>query len=106
MARAKTKAVHVDESVWIRLLDHAADCERDPVAMLTELVRDYLDGTGPWAEVSTHLLRIKALEQALRDASGFAGSLSKSLLAAAEAPAEKVVRVDASGLVMEAKVRT
>ena len=53
------KRTLVDPDLIRRLAEHAADCEREPSDVIAELVRDYLDGTGVWAEVSW-LLRQRA----------------------------------------------
>lgn len=75
--------IGIDEDLAERLEDHAAGLgDTDAASLVDELVRHYLDGTGPYAEVAAHLRTIGDMRESMAIAADHAGALSRSLAAA------------------------
>lgn len=60
-------SVAISSHILERLRDHATQIGQPMSAIVDELVDDYLDVRGVWAEIGTHLATINALGRELED---------------------------------------
>lgn len=73
--------ITLDPELAARLTEHAVYIAATPEELVDELVRNYLNGTGPYAEVSEHLGTINRLgvelEQLAKQARAVVDSLPR-----------------------------